>query len=73
MEKIRLCKEDKIADMPLYAIYLVAGEGYVVANKDDERSKFDDDEVWIRGDNFREFKDNLSMYIEHNMREGYDY
>lgn len=48
-------------------------EGYVVANKDDERSKFHDDEVWIRGDNFREFKDNLSMYIEHNMREGYDY
>lgn len=48
-------------------------EGYVVANKDDERDKYHYDEVWIRGDNFREFKDNLSMYIEHNMREGYDY
>lgn len=33
MGKIRLFKEDKIADMPHYAIYLVPGEGYVVANK----------------------------------------
>ena len=39
MEKIRLCKEDKIADMPLYAIYLVAGEGYVVANKITRRAR----------------------------------
>ena len=31
--KIKLNKEDKIADMPYYSIYLVPGEGYVVANK----------------------------------------
>ena len=33
MERIRLKKEELLFDMPLYAIYMVLGDGWYVANK----------------------------------------
>lgn len=37
--KVRLLKEDRIVDMPLYSIYMVIGDGWYVVNKNTKTAR----------------------------------